>query len=420
MIVTGQQAPDRDWHATYSGSGIHRLLAGCYGQVRLARTVPPAPPTIWQAEGTEAHRQLEQRIKTEGAPAGEHDASTQHVIDYLRSVGAFGPDAVLMSERRVTFPQTIVPPMEASGTLDCIAVVKRFGRTVLYVIDYKHGAGEFVSEEENAQLMFYAAAALDSINVNIDEVALVIVQPNCSVGEPVREARVSMDQLVEFTVDVRDAIDRSERLHAPLKAGAWCKFCAAGPACTTRESTALAVMTGKPESEVREWAPTALTPPAEIDLPRLGFILQHADAARKWLKDVEDYAERRALAGEIEIPGMKIVESPPRRQWLANMGEVYAGLAELLGLEPGDLATMDCLMPRKLIGLSEADNRLKLKAGTDKKARAAIMDAASALSVKDTSGALSLVPLHDKRPPVNRAAGHFAGVVIAPPEGQQL
>jgi hypothetical protein len=48
----------------------------------------------------------------------------------------------------------------------------------------------------------------------------------------------------------------------------------------------------------------------------------------------------------------------------------------------------------------------------ERRAIAKAKAAFSALTTKESSGALSLVPLSDPRPPVNRAAKHFGGVQV--------
>lgn len=421
MRTPGPQLVDRNFHATYGGSGIHRLLAGCYGQVRMARRVEPAPETEWQRAGTAAHAELEAYLKgtITWDPLHDHAASTQYVLAHVRALTE-GREHLLMAEKRVVFPQDIVPAIEASGTLDCCVILRDDGESYeMHIIDYKHGAGEHVDAEENAQLQFYAVAALHTffnLTQQVERVVMTIIQPNSPFGDPVRSYETTPEKLEAFADRVREAILRAEQLHAPLLPGDHCRFCPAAAICDARERRALEIMTGAEATQLREWAPAELTPPDKLDLARLSFILLHADEIKAWLRDVETYAERRALANEIDVPGMKIVEANARRRWDARIGVVYTGLAEVLGLDPTDSATLDALMPRALIGLTEADKRLKLRAGTDKAERERLTAAVSLLAQKDSSGALSLVPLSDKRPPVNRAAKLMGGVVIeAPP-----
>lgn len=416
--MAGQWAVDRDFHATYSGSGIHRLLAGCYGAVRLARTVPPAPSTKWQEEGTAAHAELEERIRD-----GFHKSANpgvDYALAYLASLGdaqlAQRVDVEIATEQRVIFPQSIVPPLECSGTLDVLVIAGRRA----WVIDYKHGAGEFVDAEENAQLMFYAWAALHDKMHALDEITLTIIQPNISYGEPIREYRTSPTELIEFAMRVHHAIEQAERLHAPLLPGEHCKFCPAAPVCDARERSALAVMSGGAAENVRDWQPADLPKPDTLDVARLGEIVTKAPAIRSWLKSVEDYAEARAVAGEIVVPGCKVVEAPARRKWHGGEHENAERLAEMVEAQRGDvLALLDRVFPRNLIGITEAE-KLVIEAATRGiddlgERRAAIAkakEAFSALTVKESSGALSLVPLSDPRPPVNRADKHFGGVTV--------
>ena len=409
-----QQPMDRDFHATYSGSMIHRLLAGCYGSVRLAKTVPPAPETQWQKEGTEAHGELEWCLTTNaGAP---RDESVRVAVNYVDSM-PFG--AAVQTEARVYFPQNVVPSHECSGTLDVLIADSRGGRA--WIIDYKHGAGEFVSAEENAQLMFYAWAALHDKLAWIKDITLVIIQPNSwQDAEPIRECKTTPLELFDFARAVERAIEQAERLHAPLLPGDHCKFCPAAPVCTAREREALAVMTGAEAGTIREWQPADLPRPQDLDAARLGQVVVKAPAIRAWLKSVEDYAEARAVAGDLDVPGCKVVEAPARRKWCASQDEIANQLVDdLLRYEGDENHVREMVYPRQLIGITAAE-KLVVEAATRgiegaAEKRAAIAkakEAFSALTVKESSGALSLVPLSDPRPPVNRAAKHFGGVKV--------
>lgn len=410
--MNGQQPLDRDFHALYSGSMIHRLLAGCYGSARLGLTVPPAPPSKWQAEGTEAHHELEMTLNHQPSAERKHFKSIEHVIDYVTAIGH--PRTVL-TEHRVYFPQSIVPREQASGALDVLVTAGRRA----WIIDYKHGAGEFVSEEENAQLMFYAWSALRRHLGEFDEITLVIIQPNSwQDGDPIREYRTNALELFEFSLAVERAIEQAERINAPLMPGDHCKFCPAAPVCDARERTALAVLAGGEASTIRDWQPAHLPSANTLDVARLGDIVVKAPAIRAWLKAVEDYAEARALAGEIEVPGCKVVEATARRKWADTdenivMKLVYGPLAG------EDFDAEGRVWPRKLIGITEAE-KLVVEAATrgltdateKREAIARAKEAFSALTVKESSGALSLVPLSDSRPPVNRAAKHFGGITV--------
>lgn len=408
------QPMDREFHATYSGSMIHRLLAGCYGSVRLARTVPPAPETEWQREGTAAHAELERCIVA-GATRSEN-AGVQVVLDYLASLPY---PAAFWAEQRVYFPQNVVPQEECSGTLDTIVNGAGENTGAVWIIDYKNGAGEFVEAEENAQLMFYAWAELHNKLPWITDITLVIIQPNSwQGGDPIREYKTDALELFDFARRVEAAIAQAERLHAPLLPGEHCKFCPAAPVCTTRERESLAVLTGAEPGTIREWQPADLPKPEALDLARLGQVVTKAGAIRSWIKSVEDYAEARALAGEIEVPGCKVVEAAPRRKWIkdADLDTRLAALATPYTTEEYQDA-LDRVCPRQFVGITEAE-KLVVDAATRgletvAEKRAAIAkakEAFSALTTKESSGALSLVPLSDPRPPVNRAAKHFGGV----------
>jgi hypothetical protein len=250
--------------------------------------------------------------------------------------------------------------------------------------------------------------------MDVSRITLVVVQPNhWNKAPPVREYETNKLELFDFATRVVAAIEQAERLHAPLHAGDHCKFCSAAPVCTARERTALATMTGAEAPAVQDFAPAELPKPDALDLARLGAIVVHAPAIRAWLKSVEDYAEARALAGEIEVPGCKIVEAAARRKWAYDMQATVEAFQHGFLAGTGRVAA-DELAPRKLIGITEAE-KLVIAAYTegltDRKAKAeakaAALEAFSKLTVKESTGAQSLVPLSDPRLPVNRTAKLF-------------
>src|SRR3954462_5495830 len=128
------------------------------------------------------------------------------------------------------------------GTADC--VIYDSETKFLQVIDYKHGSGTVVEIEEdgkpNYQLLYYALGAALNLNVPVDEVEIMIVQPRCSHPDgPGRRLRVSGVYLLEFAADLADFAKATEDPSAPLKAGSHCKFCPASGICTEIHQNAL-------------------------------------------------------------------------------------------------------------------------------------------------------------------------------------
>lgn len=106
---------------------------------------------------------------------------------------------------------------------------------VLYVTDYKHGAGIVVEVERNPQLMYYAVGAIDSLGLwdKVDRVVLRIVQPRgFHFDGPVREWTVDLVALSQWLEDeLVPAMDRAMSSNA-TKSGEHCRFCPVrGRAC---------------------------------------------------------------------------------------------------------------------------------------------------------------------------------------------
>src|SRR5262249_40563493 len=117
---------------------------------------------------------------------GDYVITTDDVETALRPAYAYveslldAPGAEYFLERRVTFPT--IP--DTFGTADLII---RIGRAI-YVIDFKFGVGVRVlalapdGDEDviNAQLMFYASAARNSLPAlfaGVENIVLMILQP---------------------------------------------------------------------------------------------------------------------------------------------------------------------------------------------------------------------------------------------------
>ena len=106
----------------------------------------------------------------------EMDRATDEYLDYLKSV-IINLDSVytVMLETQVQYDRYAPGGF---GRADCLI----WAPPVLYVVDYKNGAGVPVSPVENPQMMLYALGALDTYSAiygkSIQGVALTIVQPN--------------------------------------------------------------------------------------------------------------------------------------------------------------------------------------------------------------------------------------------------
>lgn len=425
-------------HATYGGSAIERISL-CPGSAKRARTVPRVE-TSYSKDGTEAHELLEYALRNKIRDArtaafickrslpdeDKHDDrmnAVQECLDLVYDIlDAYEDDAQLFVEFKFRFPSFISE--DAYGTCDILIYIPSL--RLLYVIDYKHGAGVLVEAFENKQTLFYATGAVEGTNelgivFDVDTIITTIVQPRCfNARLTPPDYIVDRARLRAFVNEVDDIILRAEDKNAPLIPGEkQCQFCNASAACPAREAQAVKLFAGhfnsvKDINSVSMPAPEGLTP------ERISYILEVKSFIMGWFNDVETQAKQMALDG-IDIPNHKLVESQARRRWDGEPVDIGRQLLTLMGSD-----NWDDVMPRKLITITEADTRVKNAFRNQVKSRAAKKKAAEAatvamsnLTVKDTSGTLSLVHATDKRPAADRAALAFQTVkaIAAPTDG---
>jgi hypothetical protein len=176
------------------------------------------------------------------------------------------------------------------------------------VLDWKFGDGVVVDAVENAQLMFYAAAAMRTDELKwafdgVDEIECVIVQPPA-----IRRWVTTVGRIKQFEHELVSAVKTALRDDAPLAQGDHCRWCAAKPICPQ--------MTGAVDRAIKQQV-------INMDVDTLAKYLHTADLLEDWIKDL------RALAfGLLEqgatVPGYKIVQKQARRQWVdeANAAKV--------------------------------------------------------------------------------------------------
>lgn len=413
-------------HAKYSASNAHRFLR-CAGQVALASTAPPRPDSKHSTEGTRAHELLQRSLlgeKVDKEATPEMLAAFEVVHDFLDSLYiARGPHLVVQVEQPFRFPQRIVRADDAAGIAD-LMVVDHMEQEA-WSIDFKYGEGIAVEPERNAQLMFNAVGRLWRTPVR--RVNLVVIQPRIPHHPKgvVRQWSCGPLELAEFQGEIEEAIAAAEAaekafwrrdkvpLPGTITPGPWCRWCPAEIVCSVRERNALALAFGQDVSQARDLEGRALPEPTDLGLDRVAHILRHADTLTTWLRAVENYAKQQAMSG-VPIPGYKLVEAQPRRQWHGDAEQIAAKLIELSGYTLDE----DHVRPRELIGITAAESKLveiareRAAKGEKDKAARAMRDALAFLTLRQSSGNLVLVPEADSRPAINQAAAMFAGVNI--------
>lgn len=420
-------------HARYSASAAHRWLR-CPGSVALADGVPRVE-SEYALDGTEAHEVLNFALENGYKHAAEamvmcgkqqtyrkdnyeeRRDSIQSVLDYVYDLVASYGEAgcTVFFETEFKFPLSFEE--DCGGTSDiCIYI---HDLNILYVIDFKHGAGVAVEVEENEQCMIYGVGAADELGkrgYTIDTIVLVVAQPRAfHLKGPIRTWVMPSRMAGDFTTRVEDAIMACKKPDAPLipDPNVQCKFCPASPVCPAYEQSAMRVVmpTFNTIKDVNQYT---LPEPRSLSVDRIAYIKQAKDALINWLNDVDDYAKELAMSGT-QVPGFKLVYARSQRRYEGDPHVVADALISLTG------KTLDDVMPRKLIGIGDGEAmvveayRRGAEKGQIRKAVELGKKAFAMLTTKDTSGNLVMVSENDKRPAVNPAQTLFQHVQQPPP-----
>lgn len=410
------------------GASAADANALCPGGWRQRQRVPNID-SPYSIEGTKAHTVLDHALKN-----GMRDAATAHAdselwaddlddgrngfyrsidiaLTYVYELLDGNPDAVMYNEVRVD-PPLPASPGDAAGYCD-IGIFLPSAR-MLYVIDYKHGAGVAKDVNTTRQPKQYAAGFLFEENARIDPddvdvVVLVMLQPRVynKTGLFFQELPLPTYEVYDYLDEMNDIVTACLDPNAPLVPGdEQCRFCSAAAVCPAREALALgsAIQGYKQIGDL----PNAVLPePQELGLDRLALILQHAGTLKSWLKKCEEYAFSLAMEGH-PPPGKKLVEAKAKREWFGHTDEIVEQLTTLGGLDIEDV------YPRQLVPITEAQklfvDAYRKAAPKGKKTKAAqdANEAFALLTLKKTSGSLSLADISDARPAVNRAANTFS------------
>lgn len=358
-------------HAKLSPSSAYRWM-NCPGSLREIGALPPGDQnreSIYSRQGSAAHH-LAETCLTKSHDLAQYDGwlatsasgaweliappdggwdeekigdgfvvdegmieAVQVYLDEIARIRSTMPAAVEMVEQRV-FP---LADREADifGTVDHAAYDDV--ECVLYVTDYKHGAGVFVSADANPQARCYGLGALRKVGAeNVARVELAIVQPRAMAKEPVRREILAPAELVAWGEELKAAADATAAPDAPLKAGAWCGFCPVAPTCSELRAKNMREASADFNTLPAEGA--ALPVPSEAfeaDPEVLARALRWIPIIDAWCREVEGYGQRRLERGG-EIPGFKLVRKRGRREWTKTEAEIIAAAKEA-GVKAADL-----------------------------------------------------------------------------------
>lgn len=364
-------------HALLSASTAHRWIH-CTPAPHLEENYPDTTSSAAD-QGTAAHELAEHKLRLildqpTTRPESEWvDEEMEECTDYYADnitaeytrAHKASPAAFLAIEERVDFSH-IVP--EGFGTADAIIVAD----DTLTIIDFKYGKGVKVSAVDNPQMKLYALGALKTYGMiyNIHHVRMIICQPridNLSIAD------TTVAELEEWADTVaRPAAHKAWAGEGEPRAGAWCTFCKHAPRCS-----ALAAQHFAPIPLEASGAPQAPNPATLTDA-QLATIVTHSKALKKWLGEVEKYAEDQALSGHV-LPGVKLVEGRSVRKFTDE--SKVAEILEAAGVDPWQ---------KKLTGLTALTRQLGKKKFDD-----LLGD-----YITKPPGAPTLVPEDDPRPAI--------------------
>jgi hypothetical protein len=265
--------------------------------------MPPKPSSVHADRGTLLHDAialiLEDKPDVVGMKYNDiiltQELYDEKIVPALAALDAINVDGSLeyVVESRVGFGD-LLPGVFGSADL-----LGRIGQRAI-VLDWKFGDGVAVSAEENEQGMFYAAAAMRTLETEwvfdkAEEIEIIIVQPPV-----VRRWLTTPARIKQFERELVAAVKQSQKDDAAFKTGDHCRWCAAKPVCPQ--------MTG----EVDRFVKTSLQ---TIDATQIGHYLQQADQVEEFIKSVREMAFTM-LENEVKVPGYKLVAKRGTRQWV--------------------------------------------------------------------------------------------------------
>lgn len=291
-------------HSNIVGGSTAKRVMACPGSVALSAKMPPKPSSEHADRGTLLHNAISAILEDMNVDVigmkYENQVLTQDLYDEkiipaLALLDQVDPTKEMLYEveTRVGFGDLL------PGVFGSTDLVGRIGARAI-VLDWKFGDGVVVDAEENAQLMFYAAAAMRTEAAawafsGADEVECIIIQPPM-----IKRWVTTKERIAQFERDLVKAVYAAEQPDATLKAGDHCRWCAAKPTCPQ--------MTGAVDRALKLQM-------QEINVDMLGQYLKNADLLEDWIKDLRGLA-LQLLEKSMPVPGYKLVAKRGTRQWV--------------------------------------------------------------------------------------------------------
>lgn len=301
-------------HSTLGASTSDRW-GNCPGSVRLSVGIE-SKTSVYAEEGTFAHEVAQVFLSTGGWLVRADEEMVANVKVYTDLIHAESKGGKLFVEQRLDL-SSIHPKM--FGTADAVIYYEQ--QKLLRVYDLKYGQGHVVDVKDNPQLKYYALGAMLMLNLPVETVETVIVQPRAFHADgPIRRQSYDAFDMLDFSADLAALAKRTEDPNAPLVSGDHCRWCPAAGICPKlREQAALA-------------AKEEFSPAKPYDPARLSEVLNWLDVFEAWAKSVRAFAYAEAEAGRTP-PGHKLVQKRAIRKWLGGVDADM--LAKEFGIDRG-------------------------------------------------------------------------------------
>ena len=328
-------------HSQIVGGSTAKRVMNCPGSVALCAKMPPQPSSKYANEGTLLHNIIAEVLEHDKKPVDFLGTTYEDVtftkalledklypaLDLLNLVDP-NCEMDIAVETRVGFGDFLP---DVYGSTDLLG---RIGQRAI-VLDWKFGDGVAVEAEENPQLMFYAAAAMRTPEVQwvfegATEIECIIVQP-----PELKRWVTTPERIKKFEQELKLAVKLAQSDKAPLKVGDHCRWCSAKPTCP--------LMTGAVDRALH----------AQLDIlnvEQISTYLRQADMLEQWITDVRSLAHQILEAGK-PLPGWKLVPKRATRQWV---DEDKAFVAML-----NDGIPEDELLISKVVSPAQAEKVLK-------------------------------------------------------------
>lgn len=328
-------------HSDIVGGSTAKRVIACPGSVQLVRKMPPKPSSVYADTGTLLHDAMASILGHPDVPATEvigmeyndieltQDLYDEKVVPALAALDEIDPEGVMdiAVEKIVGFGDAL------PGVFGSADLIGRIGDRAI-VLDWKFGDGVAVEVEENAQALFYAAAAMRTDVTKwafdgVKEIELVIVQPPA-----VKRWVTTPKRVARFEKQLFAAVKKALHPSAPYSAGDHCRWCNAKPICP--------ILSGGVVRALQ----TSLK---ALDADALGAAVRDADVLEEWIKEVRALAHQMLEQG-LPVPGYKLVPKRATRQWV-DEDKAKDVLSDFLPPEE--------LMVTKLASPAQAEKALK-------------------------------------------------------------